>query len=429
MKKLLIWLIVGAVVSFYFFPIGFKFLPPTVNTKMILAVAGLLFYAYDCVKERRIIVSKGFLAIVLMCFLFSLSCYLSATFNNTNDYTYADYFASFFTWLFGAYAACCFIKRFHGDVTLAIITGYLTGVCVVQCVVSQLIDNYPAIEAFINSIVEQGQDYLKPMHRLYGIGASLDTAGVRFSVVLVMISYQLCKNAKVLSSQARIVAYIISFILISILGNMIARTTSVGVILGLAGIVLFRLLVFNKTIEYSRLKFIGLFVFLFAVAIGISAYLYNTSQNFHSSLRFAFEGFFNWAETGVWRTDSTDKLNAVMWVWPTNTHDWIIGTGIFGHFAYSTDIGYCRFTLYCGLVGLSLFSLFFVVNALYVNAKFHNTWLLALLLLAVTFVIWLKVATDIFCIYAMLISAVALRKEDSEDITGETPDEEPELEE
>lgn len=418
MKKLLIWLLVGTVVSFYFFPIGFKFLPPTVNTKMILAVLGLIFYAYNSVREKRLAVSKGFFTIVLLSFLFSLWCYLSATFNNTNDYTYANYYSSFFTWLFGAYAAGCFIRRFHGDVTVSNITAYLTGVCVAQCIISQLIDNYPVVEIFIDSIVEQGQDYLKPMRRLYGIGAALDTAGVRFTVVLTMISYQLCKNAKVLSSQGLIVGYIISFILISILGNMIARTTSVGVILGLSSIVLFRLMVFNKSIEYSRLKFIGLFLLLFAIAVGASAYLYNTSQNFHDNMRFAFEGFFNWAETGVWRTDSTDKLNAVMWVWPTNTHDWIIGTGVFGHFAYSTDIGYCRFTLYCGLIGLSLFSIFFIANALYVRAKFHNTWLLALLLLAVTFTIWLKVATDIFCIYAMLISAVALRKEDSEDITG-----------
>ena len=423
MKKLLIWLIVGTVVSFYFFPIGFKFLPPTINTKMILAVLGLVFYAYNCIRERSFAISKGFFAIVILCLFFSLWCYLSATFNNTNDYTYATYFSSFFTWLFGAYAACCFIKRFHGDVTVSNITAYLTGVCVVQCVVSQLIDNYPAIENLINGIVEQGQDYLKPMSRLYGIGASLDTAGVRFSVVLAMISYQLCRNARVLSSRGAIVLYIVSFVVISVLGNMIARTTSVGVILGLASIVLFRLLVFKRDVEYSRLVFIGLFLLLFAVAFGICAYLYNTSSNFHSNLRFAFEGFFNWIETGVWRTDSTDKLNAVMWVWPTNTHDWVMGTGIFGHFAYSTDIGYCRFTLYSGLVGLSLFSLFFIVNALYVRAKFNNTSLLALLLTAVTFVVWLKVATDIFCIYAMLISAVALRKEDSEDITGQLEEE------
>jgi hypothetical protein len=63
---------------------------------------------------------------------------------------------------------------------------------------------------------------------------------------------------------------------------------------------------------------------------------------------------------------------------------------------------------------------------LYVKVKFYNTGILAILLLAVTFTIWLKVATDIFCIYAMLISAVALRKDDSEDITGPLQEEEPE---
>jgi len=353
-----------------------------------------------------------------MCLLFSLWCYLSATFNNTGDYTYATYFASFFTWLFGAYAACSLIKLFHGDVTVSNITAYLAGLCVVQCVMSQLIDNIPAVAYIVDSVVQQGQDYLKPMHRLYGIGASLDTAGVRFSVVLVMIAFQLCKNNTVIHSSKQIAAYIIAFVVISILGNIIARTTSVGVILGLACIVLLRLLIFKKEIEYSRLKFVGLFTLLFVVAIGVCAYLYNTSPNFHSSLRFAFEGFFNWAETGVWRTDSTDKLNAVMWVWPDTPHDWLIGTGWFGHFIYSTDIGYCRFTLYCGLIGLALFSLFFVVNAWYVSSKFKDTIILALLLLAVTFVIWVKVSTDIFCIYAMLICAVALRKEDSEDIIG-----------
>lgn len=91
-----------------------------------------------------------------------------------------------------------------------------------------------------------------------------------------------------------------------------------------------------------------------------------------------------------------------MWVWPTDTKSWIIGTGLFDGWVYSTDIGYCRFILYCGVIGFGVFALFFIYNALIFAQRYreYNTLFLALLLL--TFIIWIKVATDIFIIYALL---------------------------
>lgn len=77
-------------------------------------------------------------------------------------------------------------------------------------------------------------------------------------------------------------------------------------------------------------------------------------------------------ETGELRTDSTDKLNTMMWVWPEDVKSWIIGTGLFANFVYSTDIGYCRFILYCGLIGFGTFVLFFVYNACVFAWKFPS---------------------------------------------------------
>ena len=131
-------------------------------------------------------------------------------------------------------------------------------------------------------------------------------------------------------------------------------------------------------------------------------YLYNHDAGLRRDFRFAFEAFFNYFETGEFRTDSTDRLNNVMWIWPTDFRTWRIGDGLFEHFVHGTDIGYCRFTLYCGLIGLVIFSLYFVYNASVVGKKFKDARLLSLALLALTFIIWLKVSTDIFQIYALL---------------------------
>ncbi len=99
---------------------------------------------------------------------------------------------------------------------------------------------------------------------------------------------------------------------------------------------------------------------------------------------------------------STDKLNSKMWIWPSDTSGWVIGTGLYSNFIYNTDIGYCRFILYCGIVGFSIFASFFVYNA-YASYRIlpsiYADFSIALLILC--FVIWYKVSTDIFQIYAL----------------------------
>ena len=423
MKKFLIWLLLGTIVSFYLFPFSFRFLPTSLNTKMMLAVVGAMLVTYDCVLKRTIGVSRLFLTSVLLSLTFSLACYLSCVVNNTSDYTYATYFSSYFTWLGGAYAVCYAIRLFHDEIDIATLTAYMAGVCVFQGVIAQVIDHNPGFDMFLDRFIEQSQAFLRQKHRLYGIGASLDNAGVRFTVTLVMIAHQLCNNEDVKNDMATSTWYILAFFLITLLGNMIARTTSVGAILGLGYILLYRFAVIHTDLEVSQAKFMGVFLGIVAAGVAICSYLYNTDPDFHHSMRFAFEGFFNWIEQGEWRTDSTDKLNAVMWIWPTTTQGWIIGTGLFGGFIYSTDIGYCRFTLYCGLVGLSIFSLFFVYHAWFVTQKFRDTKFLALLLLACTFIIWIKVATDIFFIYALFICMASLRTKRCEDDPDYDPDE------
>ncbi|WP_118195440.1 hypothetical protein [Albibacterium indicum] len=398
--RYVLYILVGVLTSFYVFPIGFSFLPSSINTKMILAVIGVALFAFKCINDRQIGVSKGMLGAILIALLFSVAAFFSADFNDTNDYSYATYIVSFGTWLGGAYTVAAAIRNLHGEASFKLLTHYLAAVCFAQCILALMIDNIPAFQLFIDSYVQQGQEFFTEVDRLYGIGAALDTAGVRFSITLIMIVGLLSHDQGTRSSQWSIFLLLIAFFTITLIGNMISRTTILGVGCAVAYFV-FASGLFKPIVRYESIK-LGLWfagVMLFSAAM--ATYLYHTDAVFHDHMRFAFEGFFNWAETGVWRTDSTDKLNTVMWIWPTDLKTWIIGSGLFGNFIYGTDIGYCRFILYCGLVGFTLFATLFVyLTALFISRN-PRYWLMFLFLMALSFLIWIKVATDIFQIYAL----------------------------
>lgn len=414
MKKILVAFFLGTVVSGYLFPFSFTFLPPSLNTKQMLAVLGLAFYGMECLRSHTITLPRDLFVVAIIACVFSGSCYLSAVLNGTDDMTYATYFRSFAIWVMGAYAVCTIFRWWYGSVSLHRLTVYMVWVCVAQCVLALMIDNIPAFQQFVDRYIEQTQWFLHEVNRMYGIGASLDNAGVRFAVVLVLLAHELCTHLFVEGEKGPMILYLFAFFFIVLVGDMISRTTIVGAGMGLAYIALYLLRVEKGVIKAEQLRVFWIITILLAITLPIVTYLYNTNEEMHSNLRFAFEGFFNWRETGVWRTDSTDKLNGVMWVWPKDFRTWLIGSGKFAHFIYSTDIGYCRFVLYCGLIGFSIFCFYFVYNAWIFSRKYENTGLLPLMLLALTFVIWIKVATDIFTIYALFLCADA--EEDSLDM-------------
>ena len=99
----------------------------------------------------------------------------------------------------------------------------------------------------------------------------------------------------------------------------------------------------------------------------------------------------------------------------------MIGYGRYGVFSWGTDIGYCNFTLYCGLIGLALFSAYFIYVNMSMNTKFKNFYLISLLLITLQAIIWAKVATDIFVIDAFLLCIDG-------DYLEESPDESPQEE-
>jgi len=405
--KYLLYICVGIAVSFYIFSFGITGLPESVNTKMILAVIGLPLTAINLIKSKSLIINYQLLITVVIAVLFSIVGFVSVDINNTSDYSYANYFISFFVWLFAAYTVFVIIKLVHGRFDLIILCYYLTAVCVAQCVFALFIDVSDSFQEFVDSYVIQGQQFLNEVNRLYGIGASLDNAGVRFSVTLILIMSVLTKEEEVYNNIIRSLLLIIGFFIIIGVGNMISRTTLLGSIMGLI------ILVWNTGSgvgEYfSRYRRIYLMFFGVLIAIVmISMFFYHTDSNYRMHFRFAFEGFFNWFEKGKWYTASTDKLNRNMWIWPDSQDfkAWVIGTGLFENWYYGTDIGYCRFVLYNGLVGFLFFLALFIYLPFSFMNKFPKHRMMFLGLFGLTLLVWIKVSTDIFFIYALFFQLI-----------------------
>lgn len=412
MGKVLAIILTGIIVSFYYFPFEFSFLPG-LNTKMGLAVVGIFLAVFNLITKREVKFPPNLVIVVALSVLVSLVGLVAVVSNNTPDYAYATYFVSMMVWLSGAYAVCCLIKKVHKGLSIEKVVVYITCVCALQCIFALIIDSNVVVQTYVDKYIMQDQFFLHEVERLYGIGASLDTAGVRFSACLIMLTYVVNRNKNQMDSKVLFIS-IVAFVIISVVGNMVARTTIVGVFLS----IIYLILVFRPNrVSYGALNLFKIVMIVLLVAVPLSVYLYNNNEQFHHLSRFAFEGFFSLAETGEWEIDSNEKLKSMI-VFPDNLKTWIIGDGYFanpynidpvyvgpyiGGYYMGTDIGYLRFIFYFGIIGLCTFSYFFMSVAKECITLLPDYKLLIFFILLLGFVIWLKVATDVFLVFALLI--------------------------
>lgn len=434
MIKLLQILITGIFLSFFYFPIEFTFLPG-VNTKMMEAVAGLVCVVMELRRRRSLDIPLEVLLLFAIAAGVSLASLLSITINQTPDNTYVSYIISFSVWLSAAFFICSLIKGVHGKIDVQLVLNYLTVVCLAQCVLSLIIDNNPGFSRWVDSYFIVGQEIAHKVKRIYGIGALLDVAGLRFAIVLTSLAFYLSEVMKPLKSGERIF-YIVSFLGISVIGNMIARTALVGTAIGIV-VILAGLYFKPERPDATKLPAFFSWLGLLAAGIMISVVLYNTNPDARKLFRFAFEGFFSLAEKGYWEVTSTEKLKTMV-VWPETIHTWIIGDGYFENsrndinylgdatdqgYYMGTDVGYLRFIFYFGIIGLIPMMGVIIESAMICIRHFKEERFLFILALAVGLIVWGKVSTDVFLFFALFLCAAALQdppEEESSACTSST---------
>lgn len=291
----------------------------------------------------------------------------------------------------------------------------MIAICVLQSVLALSIDMNPAVKTFVDSIYPDGTYYAKH-ERLYGIGAALDVAGSRFSAALIMIT---CVGLTYGNKLRKIwlALYVLSFLIIAVIGNMVARTTTIGVVLSLLYLlyVTFRRGGTDESISKKILWKWMIVIMLLVVPVIVHYYKSNPIIN--DNMRFAFEGFFSLVEKGKWEVHSNDMLQN-MYVFPDNTKTWIIGDGYFANprvtdqyytgsmrtdFYMGTDVGYLRFIFYFGALGLITFIAFFCNVTRLCMKRLMGIKYMFVLFLILNLTIWFKVATDIFVVFALFL--------------------------
>ena len=425
MRKILLMIAIGVLITCSYYSFDLAAFPNGPNTKMIVAVIGLLWFAYDNLlrrTSRSIQLPQVMMIGLLFAGLYSIINLFAIEFNGTDDYSYANYITTFLVWVFSVYPAIALIRITHGKVTLSILTYYLVATTLFQCVTGLIIDNNPAFDEFNGKIVHWERDFFDRIGRIRCFSTALDSGGVRFALVLILIMSTLAVDESVRCNKRVTIYLLFAFFFITGVGSMVARTTSTGTAIGLLLIALQRISYIGRPVRGGGYLF-GAFIVLAVFVSSVGVYLYNTDDYYHSMLRFAFEGFFNLVEEGEFTTGSTEVLET-MWLWPSDTKTWIIGSGIYGTWAYGTDIGYCRLIFYSGLIGFVTFASSFVYYAYYFARKYPRYVWLFVSFLAMTFIVWMKVSTDILMIYVFFFWFTA---EESDHINGIFPEATPEL--
>ena len=283
-------------VSFYLFPFMFTVLPTdTLNSKNLMAGFGFLAFVFDSIRKRSMNLSEPTLFSTLLAAIFSVWCLFSVTEANTFEMDYASYIVSFIIWMAGAYGVYFLLRSVHGKVTLEILIRYLAAVGLFQCVMAVLIDNIGGFETFVNKIMYVPGDYYRVNHRMYGLGAALDPAGIRFSVILIMIAHLFSTNDNVRNNSTYQALLLGSYAVILVIGAVISRTTIVGGAMGIVYIIisLFRMRKGGFVTTRMIASFFWFFIVM-AVIIGVTIYhdlFLQDQRHFLQLPSFRFRGF------------------------------------------------------------------------------------------------------------------------------------------
>lgn len=408
MKKYILVVFTLIIVSFYFFPFSFHFLP-AVNTKMAMGGLGLVVLAVELARNRNALINKDFFLLSIFAAFVSLAGLVSVIYNNTSDYAYASYIVSMWVWASAAYVVISLIRWVHGTVSVYLLCNYLIALCAAQCILALTMDLNESVQQFIYSIQDESVgEFMDKKSRLSGLGAGLDIAGSRFSAILIMISF-ICVNY-INKVRKYLFLYILAFVIIAVIGNMIGRTTTVGMMIAIVYFIVGSVAFMTKKDRGYVWSWIG---GVLVIAVPILVYAYNNSPDLYNNLRFGFEGFFSLVEEGRWDVHSNEMLKQG-YIFPDNPKTWIIGDGYFGTtfndpyyigvdwggFYKGSDVGYSRFLFYFGLAGLGAFSIFMMKACQVCVKRFGDYRYMFLMILALNFIVWLKVSTDIFLVFA-----------------------------
>jgi len=203
---------------------------------------------------------------------------------------------------------------------------------------------------------------------------------------------------------AMIFFYAVAFILLFVLGTMMARTTLIGMIMALA-LLFWPSSITRITISKSVFKFLGsLLVILMLMGSMVFLLSKESRELLSNATEFGFELFINYAQGEGVKSASTDELKD-MFIWPENLSTYVMGDGYYmnpldpARYYMGTDVGYLRLIYYFGIPGTIVYLLIqFLPIAVCSYINRHSHFLLRFFICSFIFLLTLNVKgfTDTF---------------------------------
>lgn len=390
----------------YVYSIQLKGMPISCN--ILFGIIGAVVYILKQIRlnqSLRIMMDASLGSMFILMLSVIVVSFFTLIYNSTSDVVFIkSMLVNLFT-LFGAYFISLLIQITYKKVLFYTLAKYLIMAASIQMLLSLWLFLTPNSSLILNSILSYS--YLESAtlnslegFRLLGFGTTFFGSGIIHSFILLIITivFQI-KKFNFLGN----LAYTFAFLLISIVGMMMARTVIVGLVLALI-LSLYKTrfwrLILSKQLQ-DIFKNLVLVVAVFTIIIiNLPPDIYNALE---VAYMFGFELFENIFSSGKIETGSTNVMFD-MYVFPDNWKTWLIGDGYFADplnpiFAYymGTDIGFIRMLFYFGGIGLIVFFLYQFVVIFQVYKRNVDIGLLPFVFIYILFVaLNLKGLTDLF---------------------------------
>lgn len=302
---------------------------------------GVALYAY----HRFPFIETVYLLIGLGILYFS---FLTSNWANMAEDTYTiGYPKSQVAWIFSAYLVILLIFTVHKKPTFNTLLLYIVAAIALQSVIAFGMNTNESIHDFFFSLqmqAEYTEDIMEEggSQRIMGYGIAFFGAGAISGIGLIAISYLLMRlNLRTKEFILLTLLYVIIFYI----GLFMARTTIIGMAIGLAVIAVLYIWD-NKSYRKQAKTFFISSIFLMAGGYTLAMFYFPAFSDW------AFELFINFIETGELKTSSSSGLKE-MFILPEDAFTLIFGTGRMDF--HGTDVGYSRQLFWTGVPGTIIY--------------------------------------------------------------------------
>lgn len=327
---------------------------------------GMGLYAYHRFPFREVI--YVFIAI----FIFYIWSVTSGWLSNSTEGFINSYPRSQVAWFFTAYLFIFGLFKVHKNPTFNTMLLYVALAILLQSIIAFIMYLSEPVYEFFTSIqleasLEESVVDEASTQRLVGYGIAFFGAGAMSGLGLIIISYLLMRMKL---NGFQYVLFTGMYVFVFYIGLFMARTTIVGMAVGLILIVIMYLKD-NRAEKKQVKKFVLSAILLMAAGYSFAMFYFSSFADW------AFELFTNIILHGSVQTTSSSGLEEMFYV-PDDVFTLFFGNGSIVFFG--SDVGYTRLIFYVGVIGTLLY---FGYSLYVIKLSLTKDWGINLLPLAI----------------------------------------------